>query len=223
MAIFGDDDPVFVWIFHCTKHMFGSERSHLHCWNFQGKGNELDPDGRNTDVFFFDGASKVEKSGQILCPNFPYDIYLSLWWACPVPLFQQPKNFNPILVRIVFNLIFLLVGKLIQIQSLVLRACMLYDVFGSCANQGIHAWFTTHISAINNGKMMGLLRGAGTRFATCFDALHCLLLQKKALLVTICSPYFVTLVHIAKTFLDVQDIKSNQFVVQYLMQLIIES
>ena len=69
----------------------------------------------------------------------------------------------------------------------------------------------TQASAMNNGKRIGLLRGAGTRFATWFYALHRLLRQKKALLATVHSPYFTSLAHNAKTALAVQDIESNQF------------
>ncbi len=78
-------------------------------------------------------------------------------------------------------------------QSLVLKACRMYNVFGSDANHGIHAQFMTQASAMNNGKWIGLLRWAGTRFATWFYALHRLLYQKKSLLATVHSPYFTSL------------------------------
>ncbi len=38
---------------------------------FQEKVSEFDLDSRNTDVFFFDGASNVQKAGQILSQTFP--------------------------------------------------------------------------------------------------------------------------------------------------------
>ncbi len=56
-----------------------------------------------------------------------------------------------------------------------------------------------------------MLREAGTRFASWFFALHCLLSQKRTLLTTVHSPYFATLTHNAKTALAVQDSKSNHF------------
>ncbi len=64
---------------------------------------------------------------------------------------------------------------LTSFQSLVLNACRLYNVFGSGVNRGIHAQFMTQASALNNGKRIGLLRGAGTRFGPWFHALHRLL------------------------------------------------
>ncbi len=51
-------------------------------------------------------------------------------------------------------------------------------MFGSGASHGIHAQFMTQASALNNGKWIGLLRGAGTRFATWFQAMHKLSRQK---------------------------------------------
>lgn len=67
----------------------------------------------------------------------------------------------------------------------------------------------TQALAKNNGKWIGLVRGAGTRFATWFHAVHHLLCQKKARLATIHSPYFATLAHNANAALAVQDIESN--------------
>ncbi len=69
----------------------------------------------------------------------------------------------------------------------------------------------TQASAMNNGKRIGLLRGAGTRFATWFYSLHHLLCEKKAMLATVHSPYFMSLAHNAKTALAVQDIERIQF------------
>ncbi len=59
--------------------------------------------------------------------------------------------------------------------------------------RGVQVPFMTQASAMNNGKRIGIFRGAGTRFATWFYALHCLLHQKKARLATIHSPSFATL------------------------------
>ncbi len=66
-------------------------------------------------------------------------------------------------------------------------------MFGSDVSHGIHAQFMTQASALNNGKKIGLLRGAGTRFATWFPAMHQLLRQKQVLYATFYSPAFQTL------------------------------
>ncbi len=100
---------------------------------------------------------------------------------------------------------------LTSFQSFVLKPCRLYIVFGSGANNGIHAQLMTQASAISNERRIGLLRGAGTRSAPWFYALYHLLHQKKALLATVHSPYFTFLARNAKATLEVHDIKSNQF------------
>ncbi len=87
----------------------------------------------------------------------------------------------------------------------------LYNVFGSSASHRIHEQFMTQASALNNGKRIGLLRGAGTRFATWFYAMHRLLRQNRALYATGHSPAFQTLVHNARVALAVQDIENSQF------------
>ncbi len=84
-------------------------------------------------------------------------------------------------------------------------------MFGSGANHEIHMQLMTQASSMNNGKWIGLLRRAGTMFATWFYAIHCLLCQKKALLETVGSPYFATLAQYAKTALAVQVIERSQF------------
>ena len=100
---------------------------------------------------------------------------------------------------------------LIILQILILKTCRLYNVFGSGASHRIHAQFMTQASALNNGKRIGLLRGAGTRFATWFYAMHRLLRQKRALYATVHSPAFQTLAHNARVALAVQDIENSQF------------
>ncbi len=84
-------------------------------------------------------------------------------------------------------------------------------MFGSGASHRIHAQFMTQASALNNGKRIGLLRGAGTRFSTWFYAMHHLLRQKRALFATVYSSAFQTLAHSARVALVVQDIENSQF------------
>ena len=70
-------------------------------------------------------------------------------------------------------------------QKLVLKSCRLYNVFGSGAMHGPYSQFMMQAAIANGGKRIGLLRGAGTRFATFFYAMHRLLRQKNVLLATI--------------------------------------
>jgi hypothetical protein len=69
----------------------------------------------------------------------------------------------------------------------------LYNVFGSGANHAIHAQFMVQSSSYNKGQLIGLLRGAGTWFATWFYAMHCALRLKQALLAMIHQQKFLDL------------------------------
>ncbi len=73
MVMCCDANPVVVSICDCTDHMSeGGKKDATYIDEiFQEKVNEFDLDGRNTDVFFFDGASNIQKVGQILCQTFP--------------------------------------------------------------------------------------------------------------------------------------------------------
>ncbi len=77
-----------------------------------------------------------------------------------------------------------------------------------------------HSKQMNNGKAVGLLRGAGTRFDTWFYAMHRLLRQKKVLLATIHGPHFDKLSHNAQTVICVQDFGDPVFwkALYYLLQ-----
>ncbi len=66
-------------------------------------------------------------------------------------------------------------------------------------------------AAINGNRRIGLLRGAGTRFATWFYAMHCLLRQKRALKATIHSPAFSSVAHNSRVALSIQDIEDEKF------------
>ncbi len=80
----GDVNPVVVSICNCTNHMSegGKEIVTYIAEMFQDKVNKFDPNSRNTDVFFIDGTSNVQKAGLILY------IMLSCQGACPATLLQ---------------------------------------------------------------------------------------------------------------------------------------
>ncbi len=100
-------------------------------------------------------------------------------------------------------------GHLILLVNLILK--IMYKLFGSLASHRTHAQFMTQASALNNGKRIGLLKMAGTIFATWFCALHCLLRQKQALYATVHNPAFQTLAPNARVALAVQDMENSQF------------
>ncbi len=72
MAMCGDVNPAVVSICDCTDHMSeGRKKDATYIAEmFKEKVNEFDPKCRHTDVFFFDGATNVQKAGQILCQTF---------------------------------------------------------------------------------------------------------------------------------------------------------
>ncbi len=65
MVMCGDVNPVVVSICDCTNHMSeGGEKDATNIAEmFKEKVNEFDPDGKHTDVFFFDRAKNVQKAG----------------------------------------------------------------------------------------------------------------------------------------------------------------
>ncbi len=122
-------------------------------------------------MFFFDGASNVQKAGQILMAKFPHT-------------FCFPGREH------VVSLFFSSIAKIRPIKLLILKTCRFYNVFGSGANHAIHAQFIAQSALTNKGKQVGLLRGDGTRFASCFYAMMRFLCLKEPLKSTIYQQKF---------------------------------
>ncbi len=96
-------------------------------------------------------------------------------------------------------------------QQLALKAYRLYNIFGSGANHAIHAQFMAQASIFNDGRKIGLLRGAGTGFTTWFYAMDRLLRLKRALKVTIHGAAFEAVANNARVVLAVEDIEDEVF------------
>jgi len=73
LAMSGTTSPVTVGIVDCTTHMAegGKKDAPYISGIFEEKVMEYDPNMSLTDVFFFDGASNVQKAGQVLKAKFP--------------------------------------------------------------------------------------------------------------------------------------------------------
>lgn len=97
-----------------------------------------------------------------------------------------------------------------MLQSLILRCCRLYNVFGSGANHAIYAQLIGQSSTIH-GRKVGLLRGASTRMASFFYCMLRVLRLKTALRATIHQPKFLSLKKNAKIEGAVFDIQSDNF------------
>ncbi len=97
----GDADPVVMSICDCTNHMLegGKKDATYIAEMIQEKVNEFDPDSRNTDVLFFNGASKAQKAGQILCQTFPRAYCLYDWEHVLSLFFNYLSKLKPIHVR----------------------------------------------------------------------------------------------------------------------------
>jgi hypothetical protein len=78
LALNGTTAPIFILIHDCTKHMEeGGEKDAPYIAElFEGKVLEYDPQLLCTDVFYFDGASNVQKAGKILMAKFPCSFLL---------------------------------------------------------------------------------------------------------------------------------------------------
>jgi hypothetical protein len=99
----------------------------------------------------------------------------------------------------------------VLLKTLILKTCRLYNVFGSGSTHGIYAQFIAQSALANHGRPIGLLRGAGTRMATWFYAMHRLLRMKSVLLATIHQPKFASLALNERCRLAVHDIESPGF------------
>jgi hypothetical protein len=73
LALNGTTAPRTVLIHDCTKHMEeGGKKDALYIAElFEGKVTEYNPQRLCTDVFYFDGASIVQKAGEVLMAKFP--------------------------------------------------------------------------------------------------------------------------------------------------------
>ncbi len=97
------------------------------------------------------------------------------------------------------------------LQQLSLKACRLYDIFGSDVNDAIHVQFMAQASIFNDSHKIGLLCGAGTCFTIWFYAIHQLLRLKRALKATIHGAAFESVAKNARVVLEVEDIEDDVF------------
>ena len=73
LAMSGTSPPITVGIIDCTTHMAeGGKKDAAYISEiFHEKVLEYDPTNTVTDLFYFDGASNVQKAGQVLMAQFP--------------------------------------------------------------------------------------------------------------------------------------------------------
>ncbi|KAL3772048.1 hypothetical protein ACHAWU_008070 [Discostella pseudostelligera] len=168
--------PLTLSIQDCTDHMEeGVKKNAAYIAEmFEAKVNEYDAGNLLTDVFFFDGASNVQKAGEVLTAKFPHTF-----------CFHGAEH--------VVSLFFSSIARIQPIKVLILKACRLYQAFGLGSHHGIYAQFIAQSSMANKGKKIGLLRGASTRMASWFYAMMRLLWLRLPLKATIHQQKFLDL------------------------------
>ncbi|KAL3766725.1 hypothetical protein ACHAWU_003114 [Discostella pseudostelligera] len=124
LGLCGNTPPITIAIVDCTNHMQeGGKKDESYIASlFEAKVAEYDPGNVNTDVFFFDGASNVQKAGEVLMAQFPHSF-----------CFHGGEH--------VVSLFFSFIAQIPQIKLLIHKTCWLHNVFGSGANQAIYAQF----------------------------------------------------------------------------------
>jgi hypothetical protein len=69
----GSTPPLTIAIVDCTKHMAagGKKDASYIADIFENKVDEYDPKHSLVDLFYFDGASNVQKAGEVLMAKYP--------------------------------------------------------------------------------------------------------------------------------------------------------
>ena len=73
LAMTATVSPMTIAIQDCSSHMVdGGKKDAVYVASlFEEKVDEFDPQNQLTDVFFFDGASNVQKAGELLMAKYP--------------------------------------------------------------------------------------------------------------------------------------------------------
>jgi hypothetical protein len=97
VAMSGTTSPVTVGIIDCTTHMAegGKKDAAYISGIFDEKVMEYDPKMSLTDLFFFNGASNVQKAGQVLMAKFPRTFCLHGTWGgtCCLSLLHRYRKY----------------------------------------------------------------------------------------------------------------------------------
>jgi hypothetical protein len=136
---------------------------------------KLDPMSTRVDCVFFDGASNVQKAGDLLAAKYPR-IHVQTCAAHAVALFFSD-----------------ICQKLWQIRLMLVNYRRLYRLFGSGSMHSPYALFCKQSMNFNGGRKVGLIRAAGTRMAGHAYAQCRMLRLRAALVATITSAAYLDL------------------------------
>ncbi len=100
LLMYCDKLQAVISICDCTGHMIdGGKKDAKYIMDFfKAKADEIDPSKVYTGSFFFDGAEKVQKSGQILCVHF-HKQCVFMGGLGPVTIFSDLSRLGAIKAR----------------------------------------------------------------------------------------------------------------------------
>ena len=179
---------------------------------------KFDPERIHTDVLYFDGAANVQKCGLRLCGLYPRaylfhgrELVISLFFSDITKIAFIKVPICDFIFFVSFSTILLYCLTLNLLKIIIIKVCRMYNVFGSGAEHGIYAQLIQNSGVHNNGKRIGLLRGAGTRFLTYFYAMMHLVCLQATLLATIYQSIFSDINFNDHVRSSVMDIKNKTF------------
>jgi hypothetical protein len=135
---------------------------------------KLDENKDSVDIIYFDGASNVQKAGQVICARYPRATCL-----------HGSEH--------VVSLFFSDIAKLPVVKAFITLYRKAYSWFGSGARHAPYAIFSKHCKKFNGGRGIRLIRAADTRMAGHFIAFLRFLRLKEAMLSTLSSAEFLQL------------------------------
>jgi hypothetical protein len=168
-------------IVDCTGHLeAGGKKDAKYIANrFLPLIKEFEERSRNTvDVALFDGASNVQKSGEVLAAIFPR-----------MTVLHGAEHVVSLFFRDVFK------NKDLSLFIRITR--MIYKVFGSGSMHGPYAIFQKYARHHNQGRPIGLIRASDTRMGGHVISIMRLLRLQKALRSTVTSIEFESLKHVS--------------------------
>ena len=163
-------------IVDCTSHLEGGGKKDAryiaslfrqHIDSFKSETSNI------CDVIFFDGASNVQKGGQVIQATYPR-----------IEVLHGAEHVISLFFRDVF-----LIPEF-KVFDLVCKK--IYSVFGNGSMHLPYALFQKHSRQHNSGKNIGLMRAAETRMAGCALCLIRLLRLRTPLVTTVNSAEFIS-------------------------------
>jgi hypothetical protein len=157
----------------CTEHMAVGEKKDASyiAFLFNQWIEKIDPKGKLVDLILFDGASNVQKGGQVTTAKYPR-----------ISVLHGAEH--------VVSLFFSDIAKVWQMKHFVNRYRLIYRIFGSGSTHAPYAMFRDQARMFNGGVKIGLIRAADTRMAGYFIAMNRMLRLRDPLLATINSVQF---------------------------------